>query len=120
VKLEEKGYQEQDIYDTLAFLQKQGYLNDEEYAMRYAESHAARGQGFYRIRQGLRERGIDEELAEQVLAQLPEPNNAIQKILHQKLNKQNDENTRRKAAAALSRRGFAWDDINAALDDWSE
>ena len=118
-KLEEKGYEEADIHDTLAYLRDYGYVDDAKYALSFALTRHGRGQGQYRIRQELRNRGVDEEIVESVLEQLPEPDGAIQKILQSKLGKVNDEDTRRKAAAALSRRGFGWDEINRALEEWT-
>ncbi|MCL2545989.1 MAG: recombination regulator RecX [Oscillospiraceae bacterium] len=117
-KLEEKGYEEADIHATLSYLRDYGYVDDAKYALSFAQTRHGRGQGSYRIRQELRQRGVDEEIIEDVLTQLPEPDDAIQKILRSKLGKVNDEDTRRKAAAALSRRGFSWDEINAGISHW--
>ena len=118
-KLEEKGYTEAEIRETLAYLRDYGYVDDAKYALSFAQARAARGQGEYRIRMELRRRGVDDDVIDDVAAQLPEPDNAIQKILRARLSRQNDEDSRRKAAAALSRRGFGWDEINAAMEEWT-
>jgi len=118
-KLEQKGYDEREIFETLEYLRGYGYVDDAKYALSFALSRAGRGQGEYRIRQELRQRGIDEDVIENVITQLPPPDDAMQKILRGKLGKVNDEDIRRKASAALSRRGFSWDEINSAMEEWT-
>ncbi len=119
-KLAEKGYDDAEIEATIAFMLDYRYLDDEAYAADFAKARAARGQGFYRIRQELNQRGIDSDIVERVLAQLPDPDDTLQKLLKARLSRQNDETTRQKAAAALSRRGYSWDDIHAALRPWED
>ena len=119
-KLEEKGFSEAEILETLAFMTEYRYLDDERYASDLANTHAARGHGPYRIRQELTKRGIDSDTVEDVLSRLPDPDNALQKLLRARLSRQNDEQSRQKAAAALSRRGYGWDEIHAALRPWED
>ena len=119
-KLQDKGYGDDEIQETLALFQSYGYLNDREYALEFARTRAARGQGAYRIGRELRERGVDAEIVEQTLETLDDPRQAIDKLLHAKLNGQNDEKARRRAAAFLARRGYAYHDIENALGEWED
>jgi len=57
--LMERGHSEQEVEDALVRLRKERYIDDRDFAERFARSrlaHAGLGRG--RIRQGLRQRGI--------------------------------------------------------------
>ena len=69
-----------------------------------------------KIAEELQRRGVPRELWEDALAQLPDPEEAIDKFLAAKLRgKTPDRATLQRLSAALQRRGFQWQDIRPAL-----
>ena len=98
-----------------------GALDDEKTARLLVQRGAAKGYGRARIRQELQQKGIPKDLWEQALAELPEPDGAIDRFLQQKLRGSwSDEKTRKKVTDALYRRGHRWSDIQAAWQRYRE
>ncbi|MCL2747634.1 MAG: RecX family transcriptional regulator [Oscillospiraceae bacterium] len=116
-KLEALGYGVEVCDDAVAWLLDLGYLNDEALARDRAEALSEKGYGFYRIQFDLRRRGLDPSLADQVLAELPDAAEAIDDHIARMMAGRDagDPQQRRRTAAALSRRGFPSDDINAGM-----
>lgn len=54
-KMQEKGFSEQEIDDTLAFCQQKNWQNDRRFAENYLTFRAQRGYGFARIKQELQQ-----------------------------------------------------------------
>ena len=68
------------------------------------------------IRQELNHRGIPRDLWEELLSQMPPAEEAAERYLRARCrNKTVDEALLRKLSAALQRRGFSWQDIQAPL-----
>ena len=114
-KLAQKGCSPQDIDTVVALCLDYGFVNDAEYAGQICRHYAAMGPG--RVRTELNRRGVPKELWDGALAQLDEQDGAIDRLLAAKLRGKDpaDRREREKAAAALFRRGYSWDDIHAAL-----
>jgi regulatory protein len=93
-------------------------MDDEEYAGMVVRHYAAKGYGAGRIRQELNRRGLDRELWDEALTQLPEDTDTIDRLLAAKLRGREltDKAQRDKAANALFRRGFSWQEIRAAME----
>ena len=83
--------------------------------------YGAMGYGAGRVRQELHRRGVPKELWDAALEQLPPPEEAIRKFLAGKLRGRGmtPEDSRR-LAAALQRRGFAWQEIRPVLNEWGQ
>ena len=98
-----------------------GLLDDEAYARALAREMFERKKfGARRVRQELRQKGIDEETAAAVLAEFaPEPDgarDAIRELVEKKYPAAfGDEKVRRRAVAALQRYGYSFEDIMAVL-----
>ena len=91
-------------------------LSNPEAVALAARHYAAMGCGPGRVRQELQRRGVPRDLWEDALAQLPDPEEAIDKFLAAKLRgKTPDRATLQRLSAALQRRGFQWQDIRPAL-----
>jgi regulatory protein len=58
-KLAARGFDEPDIGEVLDELEKEGLLSAERFAQSFVEARFSRGQGPYRIRRELAERGIE-------------------------------------------------------------
>ncbi|OUN20573.1 regulatory protein RecX [Flavonifractor sp. An82] len=98
-------------------LEELGYLNDESYARTVADHYAAKGWGPSRIREELYRRGVPREYWDGALEELDAPDDAIDAFLQKKLRGADltDPKTYQRAANALARRGFRWEDIKDGL-----
>jgi len=116
-RLREKGVSEADIETVCALCVDYGFVNDAEYAGMIVRHYAAMGYGPGRIRQEFRRRGIPPALWDAAFTELPEGTEAIDRLLAQRLRGRDasDRKERDKAANALYRKGYSWNDIRAAL-----
>ena len=98
-------------------LEELGYLNDADYARALAEHCAARGYGPARLREELYRRGVPREHWDGALEAMEAPDAAIDAFLAKKLRGADlsDPRALKRAADALARRGFRWEDIKDAL-----
>ena len=115
-RLVKKGADPREAQETAQWLADLGAVDDAAYAGVIARHYAAMGYGPGRVRQELQRRGVPRDLWEDALAQLPDPEEAIDKFLAAKLwGKTPDRATLQRLSAALQRRGFQWQDIRPAL-----
>ena len=116
-KLREKGCAPEDVDTVAALCIDYGFVNDAEYAGQIARHYAAMGYGPGRVRTELKRRGVPPEYWDEAMAELPQDTDTIDRLLAVKLRGRDatDRKERDKAAAALFRRGFSWDEIRAAL-----
>ena len=98
-------------------LEELGYLNDEAYARMVAEHYAAKGWGPARIRDELYCRGVPRSYWDGALEAMEAPDDAIDAFLQKKLRGADltDPKSYQRAANALARRGFRWEDIKEGL-----
>ncbi len=117
-KLADKGCSQQDIDTVTALCVDYGFVNDAEYAGMICRHYAAMGYGPGRVRTELARRGVPRDLWEDALEQMPEGSETIDRLLAARLRGRDpsDRKERDKAAAALFRKGYSWDDIRAALN----
>ncbi|MCY1713838.1 regulatory protein RecX [Caproiciproducens galactitolivorans] len=97
-----------------------GLVNDEDYGRRLAADLLCRkGYSASRTRRELEQKGIDRELAEQIIEETaPDPVQKIQEIIRRKYGLlPQDEKGRRRSIAALQRLGYHWDDIRTAINE---
>lgn len=103
-------------------LEELGLVNDEVFARRYAEQlifskHMSKRGVSYELSR----KGIDKELAQEILEDIDvDENEEIKAVLEKKYRNLDDEKTRRRAVAALQRLGYGWDSIRRAMDDYSD
>lgn len=76
-RLIQKGQKPEDAAEAAQWLEALGALDDEKTARLLVQRGAAKGYGRARIRQELQQKGIPKDLWEQALAELPEPDGAI-------------------------------------------
>ena len=116
-KLTQKGCRPQDIEQAVALCTDYGFLNDADYAAMLVRHYGARGYGPGRIRQELYRRGVDKELWDDAFEELNDQEDTIDRMLASALRGRDvtDRKQRDKAANALFRRGFAWEEIRAAM-----
>lgn len=116
-KLREKGVSPENIDTVCALCADYGFIDDAEYAGMIVRHYAAMGCGRGRIRQEFRRRGVPDDLWDAAMAEYPESTETIDRLLAQRLRGRDptDRRERERAANALYRKGFSWDEIRAAL-----
>ncbi len=97
-----------------------GYVNDGEYAPKLAEYLIKHKRwGVRRVRYEMIMRGLDRELVENTLADVPEEEldeELITLIERRYINKIADYDDRRRTIAALARRGYGFDEIKRCIE----
>lgn len=117
-KLTEKGAEEADALACTAWLQENGFLDDARYAAAIVRHYSAKGYGMGRIRAELSRRGIARELWEDAAEGRGEDDGALHRYIKKHLRDPNDRDAVRKLSAALCRRGFSWEEIRRALEEF--
>ena len=115
-KLTQKGEDREASEEVADWLVEVGLLNDADYAEMVVRHYAAKGYGQLRIQQELRRRGIDKELWDRALAEMPEEFDALDRFIQSRLRGEDpDRKEEQRVADALRRRGYNWDEISAGL-----
>ena len=115
-KLTEKGISNTDAEEVADWLCGLGVVNDERYAGLVVRHYAAKGYGRRRIRDELYRRGIDREFWDGALAELPETNDTVDRLLSVRLRGDVSPEALQRAQSYLLRRGYSWDEVCAATE----
>ena len=94
-------------------------INDRSYAASVVRHYAAKGYGVSRIKQELRHHGIDRELWDEALEEMPEQDDHIDRFLRSRLTDPEDRAQVKKVSDALFRRGYSWEQIKHALNNFN-
>lgn len=118
--LEKKGFQDGEIHAAMNRLLAYGFVDDQAYARRFIATHPSNGQLL--LRQKLRQRGIDQDTAQDALSDVPEEEQVAQalEVLKKKLKGQRDRDAVRKAMQAALRRGFPYAIVRSAAARYDE
>ena len=124
-KLGERGISAAVVEETIGKLKESRYLDDGRFARRWAESAVRNGKGYgFRIRFELSRRGIADELAEEITAQLSAEYveaDTIQALVTRKFPGFDphfaDDRRKRRIIGFLQRRGFSLTAILNTLRD---
>ncbi len=107
------------IVGVLDSLEADGYLSDRRFAESFVRSRHERGQGMLRIRQELRQRGVNRDLAEETLARLDYDWFALARTVRERrfgLHVPADRKGYAQQVRFLQYRGFDPDQVRYALD----
>lgn len=115
-KLTEKGVSRADAEEVADWLCGLGVVNDERYAGLVVRHYAAKGYGRRRIRDELYRRGINREFWDGALAELPETDDAVDRLLSVRLRGAVSPEALQRAQSYLLRRGYSWDEVCAATE----
>lgn len=120
-RLARNGFSPEAIAATIERLHEWHYLDDEDFARRFVESREGhRPRSASMIRRELVGKGVDAEMAGQVVEEAEIDDESIARELARKWLDQHtrdeDEVRRRKLIGFLQRRGFGWDVIRRVLD----
>lgn len=108
-------------HSTAEYMEELGLVDDEDFAERYAKELLRRKHLSPRgIKYKLKEKGIDDDIAENVIANLEiDYYEEIRAILNKKYcGYDEDEKIRKRAISALQRLGWSWSDIKSAMNDY--
>ena len=96
-----------------------GLINDRSYAASVVRHYAAKGYGVSRIKLELKRHGIDRALWDEALEELPEQDDYIERFLRSRLTDSEDRAQVKKVSDALFRRGYSWEQIKHALNNFN-
>ena len=103
-------------------MEELGLVNDESYALHYAQKliftkHMSKNAVVYELAR----KGIDKELAAEILEEIEvDSSEQIRIIIDKKYKNISDEKIRRRAVAALQRLGYRWDEIKGIIEEYAE
>ena len=114
-KLLQKGMDEDTAEYCIHWLSDRQLIDEESYAAAVVRHYSAKGYGAGRVRRELQRRGIDRELLDEAMEQMPEDTGKLDSFIAARLTDPEDRDQVRKISAALFRRGYSWEEIRSAL-----
>lgn len=117
-RLIEKGEAEEYAEASALWLSEMGLINDVAYAASLVRHYALKGYGKSRINQELRRHGIDRELWDDALLNMPEQDDQLRRFIAARLPDPEDRAQVQKVSNALFRRGYSWDEIRHAINNY--
>jgi len=118
-KLMEKGETPENAEFCADWLCDMGLINDRSYASTVVRHYSAKGYGVGRIRQELRRHGVPEEYWDEALSEMPEQDDKISRFIASRLTDPEDRAQIQKISNALYRRGYSWEQIKHALNNYT-
>ena len=117
-KLIRAGACDEDIDDTVEFLEEYGFLNDLKYAIAKAKDlKNIKKFGKIRIAQDLKMRGIDSEYIEEALSELEEDEeDMLLPLMEKKLRGDFDKKSIDRAIRYFASKGYRYDDIKRCIE----
>lgn len=120
-RLVRKGNDHSDAQAAADWLEDIGAVDDAAYAAALVRHYGGKGYGPARVREELRRRGVDRELWEEALEELPDVAETLDKLIQKRCRGDlSDPRERRRTSDALLRRGFSWGDVRAAMGRYTE
>ena len=117
-RLIEKGETPENAEECADWLCCMGLINDAEYAGSVVRHYAAKGYGASRIKQELRRHGVPREMWDEAMLQMPEQDAYLERFIRTRLRDPGDRAQVKKVSDALFRRGYSWEQIKHALNEF--
>lgn len=117
-RLIEKGETPENAEACADWLCRMGLINDAEYAGSVVQHYAAKGYGSARIKQELRHHGVPREMWDEAMLQMPEQDAYLERFIRARLSEPGDRAQVKKVSDALFRRGYSWEQIKHALNEF--
>lgn len=117
-RLIEKGETPENAEACADWLCRMGLINDAEYAGSVVRHYAAKGYGSARIKQELRHHGVPREMWDEAMLQMPEQDAYLERFIRARLSEPDDRAQVKKVSDALFRRGYSWEQIKHALNEF--
>ncbi len=119
-KLKEKGYTKEVTKQTLKFLISYGYINDLEFSKKFVKQRVEKkGYGKFKVVRELSEKGISDEIIEQVTENIGESEEEMALVLARKKARSLDlteYKDKQKLFAYLQRRGYSFEIIKRVIE----
>lgn len=115
-RLRRKGENPEDARAAVEWMRELDFVDDLSTAKQLVRRGLAKGYGINRLRQMLYEKKIPKSLWDEALADLPEPDEEIDRFLDLRLSEGADSKELKRAIDALLRRGHLWADIRRCLN----
>lgn len=120
-RLVKKGNEEADAQAAADWLEDIGAVDDAGYAAALVRHYGGKGYGPARVREELRRRGVDRELWDGALEEMPEAAEILDALIQKKCRGElSDPKEKKRVSDALLRRGFGWSDVKAAMGRYTE
>ena len=113
-----RSFDEESAQKAVDRMEELGLINDEEFAKLYARKLVnGKKMSVKAAEFELYRKGIDKITAEQVLGELEyDPQTQIIEFITKKYKNIQDEKIKRRAVAALQRKGYSWEEIKQAIE----
>lgn len=113
-----RSFDEESAQKAVDRMEELGLINDEEFARLYARKLVnGKKMSVKAAEFELYRKGIDKITAEQVLGELEyDPQTQIIEFITKKYKNIQDEKIKRRAVAALQRKGYSWEEIKQAIE----
>ena len=115
-RLVRKGESEEQAKEAVAWLAELNLVDDRNTARQIVDSCVRKGYGRSRAKQALYEKQIPKDLWEEALEGFPDQEDAIVRLLEQKLRDPEDPKQVKRAIDAALRRGHSYGDVKRALE----
>lgn len=120
-RLVKKGNEEVDAQAAADWLEDIGAVNDASYAASLVRHYGGKGYGPARVREELRRRGVDRELWDEALEEMPKAADILDQLIQKRCRGDlSDPKERKRTCDALMRRGFGWGEVKAAMERYAE
>ena len=120
-RLVRKGADVEDAGAAADWLEDIGAVNDREYAALLVRHYAEKGYGRARIREEMYRRGVDRELWDEALEEMPDQTETLDRLIQKKCRGDlSDRREVRRVSESLMRRGFSWSEVKEALRRYTE
>lgn len=120
-RLVRKGSEESDAQAAADWLEDIGAVNDAAYAASLVRHYGGKGYGPARVREELCRRGVDRELWDDAMEEMPDPAEILDQLIQKRCKGDlSDPRERKRTCDALLRRGFGWSEVRAAMGRYAE
>lgn len=117
-RLHRKGFSQMDIDEAVAYLKKNGFIDDSRFIQKAEKIAQDRFLGNMGLKNYFAKKGIDKELLDSIpeIEEFSLAQKLIQRKIHL-INHDTSEKKKVKIAGYLLRRGFSWDTVNKCLNE---
>ena len=120
-RLVKKGNEEADAQAAADWLEDIGAVDDAAYAAGLVRHYGEKGYGPARVREELRRRGVDRDLWDEAMEEMPDPAEILGRLIEKKCGGElSDRKEIKRVSDSLMRRGFTWSDVRDALRRYTE
>jgi regulatory protein len=121
MRMRQKGYEEKLIEKVVKYLKDRNLINDKRFTRLWAESRIKKGYGSWRIQSELEQKGVNREMADEILKDLYSGINEVQIALDLVRKKKGvlkeSQRLTERVSNLLRRRGFSFEVISNVVEE---